>query len=78
MAHHPEPFYRIARKGWFVQLGKRQLLLGHDADPRRDRKSGKPIPSQGKRFLAEDVIDKSLKPAMSRFCLKLTGLPDFG
>lgn len=46
MPHHPEPFYRSARKAWFVQLGKRQVPLGHDAEPRRDRKTGKPIPSQ--------------------------------
>jgi hypothetical protein len=44
--HHPEPFYRSARKGWFVQVGKRQIPLGLDQDPKRDRKTGKPIPSQ--------------------------------
>ena len=42
-AHHPEPFYRTARKGWFVQIGKRQVPLGRDPSPKPDRKTGKPI-----------------------------------
>ena len=46
MPHHPEPFYRSARKGWFVQVGKRQIPLGIDQEPKRDRKTGRPIPSQ--------------------------------
>jgi integrase len=44
--HHPEPFYHSARKGWFVQVGRRQIALGLDPDPKRDRRTGRPIPSQ--------------------------------
>src|SRR5205823_13946347 len=40
MPHHPEPFYRSARKGWFVQVGRRQVPLGLDPEPRRDKKTG--------------------------------------
>jgi hypothetical protein len=46
MPHHPEPFYCSARKGWFVQIGKRQAPLGLDSDPRRDKKTGRPVPPQ--------------------------------
>jgi integrase len=28
--HHPAPFYRSARKAWFLQLGKRQIRLAAD------------------------------------------------
>ncbi len=46
MPHHPEPFYCSVRKGWFVQIGKRQAPLGLDSDPRRDKKTGRPVPPQ--------------------------------
>lgn len=30
MPHYPKPFFRTARKAWFVQLGSRQINLGSD------------------------------------------------
>lgn len=35
--HHPEPFYRSARKAWFLQLGKRQIKLHADEKEARKR-----------------------------------------
>jgi hypothetical protein len=32
MPHFPKPFYRSARKAWFVQIGSRQISLGTDRD----------------------------------------------
>ena len=32
MPHHPRPFFRTARKAWFVQVGIRQVNLGTDKD----------------------------------------------
>jgi integrase len=42
MPRHPEPFYRNARHGWFVQVGKRQIKLGRDPSPQRN-KEGVPV-----------------------------------
>src|SRR4051794_5270561 len=45
MPHVPRPFYRVPLKRWYVQLRGRQIPLGSEAKPRRD-KHGKPIPPQ--------------------------------
>lgn len=45
MPHYPKPFYREPLGKWYVQIAKRQIPLGADPKPRRD-KSGKPIPPQ--------------------------------
>lgn len=51
MAHFPKPFYREPLRRWYVQIGKKQIPLGHDDAPARDRKTKKPIPPK-------DVIDR--------------------
>src|SRR5262249_46681946 len=43
MPHFPKPFYREPLGRWYVQIAKKQIPLGHDPKPRRDR-TGKPIP----------------------------------
>ena len=32
MPHFPKPFFRTARKAWFVQVGSRQVKLAQDRD----------------------------------------------
>ncbi len=40
----PEPFYWAARRGWYVQIEKRQIKLGGDPDP---RPKGRPRAPEG-------------------------------
>lgn len=41
----PEPWYWAARRGWYVQIAKKQRKLGADPNPRKDR-AGEPIPPE--------------------------------
>lgn len=50
MPHYPKPFYREPLGKWYVQIAKKQIPLGPDPKPRRD-KSGKPVPPK-------DVVDR--------------------
>jgi len=43
MAHYPKPFYREPLGKWYVQIAKKQIPLGPDPKPKRD-KTGKPVP----------------------------------
>src|SRR5262245_39901723 len=50
MPHYPKPFYREPLARWYVQIAKKQIPLGSDPKPKRD-KAGKPIPPK-------DVVDR--------------------
>jgi integrase len=50
MPHFPKPFYRAPLGRWYVQIAGKQIPLGHDPRPRRDR-AGKPVPPK-------DVVDR--------------------
>src|SRR5690242_8429488 len=50
MPHYPKPFYREPLGKWYVQIAKKQIPLGADPRPRRD-KLGKPIPPR-------EVVDR--------------------
>ncbi len=50
MPHYPKPFYREPLARWYVQIAKKQIPLGPDPKPRRD-KAGKPVPPK-------DVVDR--------------------
>ncbi len=50
MPHYPKPFYREPLARWYVQIAKKQIPLGHDPKPKRD-KTGKPIPPK-------DVVER--------------------
>jgi integrase len=50
MPHYPKPFYREPLGKWYVQIAKKQIPLGADPKPRRD-KLGKPIPPR-------EVVDR--------------------
>ncbi len=43
MPHSPEPFYRAPRRLWYVQIDGKQINLGKEDNPRKDR-SGQPVP----------------------------------
>lgn len=50
MPHFPKPFYREPLARWYVQIARKQVPLGQEPKPKRDR-LGKPIPPK-------DVIDR--------------------
>src|SRR5262245_33101211 len=51
MPAEPQPFYRSARRGWYLQLTRnRQVKLGADPNPKHD-KDGNPVPP-------DDVLKK--------------------
>lgn len=50
MPHFPKPFYREPLGKWYVQISRKQVPLGADAKPKRD-KLGKPIPPK-------DIIER--------------------
>lgn len=50
MPHFPKPFYREPLGKWYVQVAKKQVPLGADPKPKRD-KLGKPVPPK-------DVVDR--------------------
>jgi integrase len=50
MPHRPEPFYRAPRRTWVLQIGKQQIRLGRDNNPRKD--------SEGNFVPPDDVMRK--------------------
>lgn len=50
MPHDPKPFYREPLARRYVQIAKKQIPLGPDPKPRRD-KAGRPVPPK-------DVVDR--------------------
>src|SRR4051812_3212111 len=55
-ASDPQPFYRAARKGWYLQLTrKQQVKLGPDPSPVIGR-DGKPVPPEHVRRKYYEVM----------------------
>ncbi|CAN5673054.1 hypothetical protein BH23PLA1_BH23PLA1_21140 [soil metagenome] len=50
MPHFPKPFFREPLGKWYVQIARKQIPLGSEAKPKRD-KLGKPVPPK-------EVVDR--------------------
>ena len=71
MPHYPKPFYREPLGRWYVQIARKQIPLGADPKPRRD-KAGKPIPPKAvvdryhELMAGRDDEARAVSPALSK------------